>query len=132
MLDATQNYDEPLTLERLYQWHEYLFPKDDNYWLEKIKVGTLRGDEAMQVVPGPHNKRSLHFETPPRDGLDNELENFLAWLEESRGESSLDPLLRAGLAYFWFVILHPFDDGNGRLARVVSDYVLAQGERPSS
>jgi Fic family protein len=133
LLDATQNYEESLTLVRLYQWHEYLFPKseDDSFLLEKIKVGTLRGNEAMQVVSGPHNKRTVHFEAPPRDGLHNQLENFMAWLDESREDSTLDPLLRAGLAHFWFVTLHPFDDGNGRLARVVSDYVLAQGERQS-
>lgn len=133
LLDATQNHSEDLTLDRLYKWHQYLFPEDKKsvFSLGSINVGELRGGEPMQVVSGPHHKRTVHFEAPPRESLESQLDAFLVWLSESREESSLDPLLCAGLAHFWFVTLHPFDDGNGRLARAVSDYVLAQGEQQS-
>lgn len=133
LLDATQNYSEDLTLGRLFKWHRYLFPEDESSLIsfESVKVGELRGDEPMQVVSGPHHKRTVHFEAPARKGLEAQLDDFVSWLTESREDVSLDPLLRAGLAHFWFVTLHPFDDGNGRLARAVSDYVLAQGEQQS-
>lgn len=133
LLDATQNHSEDLTLDRLFKWHRYIFPEDEEstFSFESIIVGELRGDEPMQVVSGPHHKRTVHFEAPPRKGLEAQIDDFLTWLSESRTDTSLDPLLRAGLAHFWFVTLHPFDDGNGRLARAVSDYVLAQGEQQS-
>lgn len=133
LLDATQNHSEDLTLDRLFKWHRYLFTEgeDSSFSFESINVGALRGDEPMQVVSGPHHKRTVHFEAPPRKGLENQINDFLTWLAESRTDTSLDPLLRAGIAHFWFVTLHPFDDGNGRLARAVSDYVLAQGEQQS-
>jgi Fic family protein len=130
LLDATQNHQEPLTLERLYQWHAYLFPEkpEGEFQLQAINVGDLRGNEPMQVVSGPHHKRTVHFEAPPRSGLEKELDHFLTWLEESKQEQGLDPVLRAAEAHLWFVTLHPFDDGNGRLARAISDYALAQAE----
>lgn len=130
LLDATQNYRQPLTLKRLLQWHCLLFPDTDKdvFTLSTVKVGELRGDEPMQVVSGPHNKRKLHFEAPPRKGLEQQLSQFLNWLTESANDPSLDPTLRAALAHLWFVTLHPFDDGNGRLARAISDYALAQAE----
>jgi Fic family protein len=133
LLDATQNYAAPLTLARLYRWHGYLFAEQDDraFQLEQIKVGQLRGDEAMQVVSGPVHKRTVHFEAPPREGLDQQVDAFLAWLAESANDASLDPILRAAKAHFWFVTLHPFDDGNGRLARAISDYALAQAEHQS-
>jgi len=133
LLDATQNCSEELTLERLFKWHQYVFPEQAErvFSLDHIQVGALRGDEPMQVVSGPHHKRIVHFEAPPRQSLDVQLLRFLEWLSASREDVALDPLLRAGIAHFWFVTLHPFDDGNGRLARAVSDYVLAQGERQS-
>ena len=133
LLDATGNHTEDLTLDRLFIWHRYLFPEveESAFSFESINVGELRGDEPMQVVSGPHHKRTVHFEAPPRDCLEAQLDGFLSWLYESRENPSLDPLLRAGLAHIWFVTLHPFDDGNGRLARAVSDYVLAQGEQQS-
>lgn len=133
LLDATQNHSEDLTLDRLFRWHRYLFPEDEDspFSFESINVGELRGHEPMQVVSGPHYKRTVHFEAPPKEGLEAQLDNFLSWLSDSRSDTLLDPLLRAGLAHFWFVTLHPFDDGNGRLARAVSDYVLAQGEQQS-
>ena len=137
LLDATQNHQQPLTLERLYQWHRYLFPEkpDDEFTLTEVIVGDLRGDEPMQVVSGPHQKRTVHFEAPPKTAvnengksLEDQLNEFLAWLQSSKSDKTLDPILRAAQAHLWFVTLHPFDDGNGRLARAITDYVLAQAE----
>ena len=82
----------------------------------------------MQVVSGPHNKRKQHFEAPPRKGLEEQLTTFLDWLAVSESDKALDPILRAAQAHLWFVTLHPFDDGNGRLARAITDYALAQAE----
>ena len=93
-----------------------------------IRVGTLRGDEPMQVVSGRLDRPTIHFEAPPRLGLELQLDTFLDWFEVSRTQTDLDPLLRAGIAHFWFVTLHPFDDGNGRLTRTITDLALAQGE----
>ena len=93
-----------------------------------ILVGTLRGDEPMQVVSGRLDRPTVQFEAPPRQGLEQQIERFLSWFEASRDQVSLDPLLRAGIAHFWFVTLHPFDDGNGRLTRTITDLALAQGE----
>jgi Fic family protein len=129
MLDATQHFAEPLTLERLLDWHEWLFPdQDSSFTAQSIRVGALRGDDPMQVVSGRLDKPIVHFEAPPRRGLERQLETFLEWFESSRHEVGLDPLLRAGIAHFWFVTLHPFDDGNGRLTRTLTDLALAQGE----
>jgi Fic family protein len=130
LLDATEHYAQPLTQERLYQWHRYLFPEEENdaFTLTTIKAGELRGDEPMQVVSGPHQKRTIHFEAPPREGLEDQLNTFLTWLDASKNNTTLDPILRAAKAHFWFVTLHPFDDGNGRLARAITDYALAQAE----
>jgi Fic family protein len=122
LLDATRAHQQPLDLERLYSWHRWLFPSDDN-------LGTLRGEEPMQVVSGRVDRPTVHFEAPPRAGLEEQLAAFLAWFESSRSDASLDPLLRAGIAHFWFVTLHPFDDGNGRLTRAITDLALAQGEQ---
>jgi Fic family protein len=137
LLDATQNNQQPLTLERLYQWHRYLFPEKSagEVTLSEVAVGELRGDEPMQVVSGPHQKRTVHFEAPPKaatekngKNLEDQLNDFLAWLQKSDTDNSLDPILRAAQAHLWFVTLHPFDDGNGRLARAITDYALAQAE----
>jgi Fic family protein len=137
LVDATQNHQQPLTLERLYQWHHYLFPEktDDEHTLTEVAVGQLRGDQPMQVVSGPHLKRTIHFEAPPKTAPDNngknledQLNYFLTWLQTSEADNTLDPILRAAQAHLWFVTLHPFDDGNGRLARAITDYVLAQAE----
>jgi Fic family protein len=129
MLDATQHFAEPLTLERLLEWHEWLFP-DHNADLasRSIHVGAVRGDEPMQVVSGRLDRPTVHFEAPPRQGLERQLETFLNWFEASRNQTGLDPILRAGVAHLWFVTLHPFDDGNGRLTRTLTDLALAQGE----
>ncbi|MBV7555719.1 Fic family protein [Pseudomonas sp. PDM28] len=129
MLDATQHFAEPLTLDRLLHWHGWLFPEQDGDLATRaIRVGALRGDEPMQVVSGRLDKPTAHFEAPPRPGLERQLEIFLDWFECGRSQAGLDPLLRAGIAHFWFVTLHPFDDGNGRLTRTITDLALAQGE----
>lgn len=129
MLDATHGFDEPLTLARLLEWHSWLFPAEEAMFSARpILVGTLRGDEPMQVVSGRLDQPTVHFEAPPRQGLEQQIERFLSWFEASRNQVSLDPLLRAGIAHFWFVTLHPFDDGNGRLTRTITDLALAQGE----
>lgn len=128
-LDATVRHDQPLTVARLCTWHRWLFPEDDSPLASRIHVGTLRGDAPMQVVSGRLDRPTVHFEAPPRQGLEAQLEAFLAWFEHSREDVSLDPLLRAGIAHFWFVTLHPFDDGNGRLTRAITDLALAQGEQ---
>ena len=129
MLDATQQFAQPLTLERLLDWHEWLFPdQDTDLATRSIRVGALRGDDPMQVVSGRLDRPTVHFEAPPRLGLERQLESFLSWFDSSRNLAGLDPLLRAGIAHFWFVTLHPFDDGNGRLTRTITDLALAQGE----
>jgi len=129
LLDATRHFTQSLTLERLLDWHEWLFP-DQQVALaaRSIRVGALRGADPMQVVSGRLDRPVIHFEAPPRQGLERQLETFLEWFEASRNQAGLDPLLRAGIAHFWFVTLHPFDDGNGRLTRTLTDLALAQGE----
>lgn len=129
LLDATRHVDQPLTLERLLEWHEWLFPDAERDLAHRqIRVGTLRGDEPMQVVSGRLDRPTVHFQAPPRQGLEQQLPAFIKWFETSRHQADLDPLLRAGIAHFWFVTLHPFDDGNGRLTRTLTDLALAQGE----
>jgi Fic family protein len=128
MLDATQRYDEPLDMPRLLHWHAWLFPQQDALLAHPIRVGSLRGEEPMQVVSGRIDRPTVHFEAPPREGLEAQVEAFLNWFNQSRGDVALDPLLRAGMAHFWFVTLHPFDDGNGRLTRAITDLALAQAE----
>lgn len=130
MMDAINNLDTPLTPGRLFQWHEWLFP-DVSTSLQHIQVGTLRGVDVMQVVSGRIDKPKVHFEAPPRDVLDNELTRFIDWFNQSRDHVTLDPLLRAAICHLWFVTLHPFDDGNGRITRALTDLALAQADRQS-
>ncbi len=135
MWEATSALDEPLTEARLLQWHAWLFAgelADNSGFLgRKIRVGGWRGPDAMQVVSGRIDRPTVHFEAPPREGLEERIAEFLAWFNASRADATLDPLLRAAIAHFWFVTLHPFDDGNGRLTRALTDLALAQGERQS-
>ena len=131
MWDATTNLDAPLSEERLLQWHAWLFADDDGFLGRKIRIGGWRGLESMQVVSGRIDRPTVHFEAPPRDGLESRIGEFVAWFNASRSEPGLDPLLRAAIAHFWFVTLHPFDDGNGRITRALTDLALAQGERQS-
>lgn len=129
MMDATQQFAQPFTLARLFNWHHLLFPTPEaGFAARALNVGTLRGDEPMQVVSGRLDRPTVHFEAPPRKGLEHALDEFLQWFETSRDQPELDPLVRAGVAHFWFVTLHPFDDGNGRLTRAITDLALAQGE----
>jgi len=128
MLDATRHADAPLDLPRLLQWHRWLFAASDDLLPTGIQVGALRGSEPMQVVSGRIDRPTVHFEAPPREGLEAQLDDFIAWFNASRQDNTLDPLLRAGVAHFWFVTLHPFDDGNGRLTRALTDLALAQAQ----
>lgn len=129
LLDATRAHQKPLDEQRLFTWHRWLFPSDDQLLARPLHIGALRGEEPMQVVSGRIDHPTVHFEAPPRSGLEKQLADFLSWFESSRSDASLDPFLRAGIAHFWFVTLHPFDDGNGRLTRAITDLALAQGEQ---
>ena len=125
-LDATRQYDSPLTAERLFGWQASLFPTGYS-GLHQILIGTLRGEEPMQVVSGRIGHEHVHFTAPPREGLEEGLDRFLAWFNAS--PTDLNGLIRAGIAHLWFVTLHPFEDGNGRLARAITDMALSQDER---
>lgn len=129
LIDATRECQPSLDLPRLLNWHRWLFPVDESLAARPLRIGELRGKEPMQVVSGRLDRPTVHFEAPPREGLDQQLMEFLAWFESSRNDAALDPLLRAGIAHFWFVTLHPFDDGNGRLTRAITDMALAQSEQ---
>jgi len=126
LLDATRDFASPLTAARLSGWQAALFPTGYS-GLHQIRTGTLRGDDPMQVISGPVGHERVHFCAPPRAGLDLELERFLAWFNAFPAD--LEGLIRAGLAHLWFVTLHPFEDGNGRLARAITDMALSQDER---
>ena len=126
VLDATANCNAPVTRDRLFGWHAALFPTGYS-GLVRIIVGGWRDDASgpMQVVSGPIGRQRVHFETPPADGLESETARFLAWANSASNEP---PLIKAGLAHLWFVTLHPFDDGNGRIARAVGDLFLARAD----
>ena len=127
MLDATRGYDRPLTGERLFAWHASLFPTGRS-GMTKIRVGAWRDDAGgpMEVVSGALGKERVHYVAPPAARLDAEIAAFLDWFD---GETDIDPVLKAGLAHLWFVTVHPFDDGNGRIARAIADMALARSER---
>lgn len=126
MMDATGNYHLPLTRERLWDWQAALFPGGRS-GMTRIIVGNWRDDSygPMQVVSGPIGKERVHFEAPPAERVDHEMGLFLDWFNNS----DEDWVTKAGVAHLWFVTVHPFDDGNGRLARAVSDMALARSER---
>jgi Fic family protein len=127
VLDATQRHQAPLTAERLFGWHAALFPTGYSS-LTKIRVGQWRDDAQgpMQVVSGPIHRQKVHYEAPPAHRLDAEMRDFLHWFNVDTHD---DPVIKAGLAHLWFVTLHPFEDGNGRIARAVSDMGLARAEQ---
>lgn len=130
MMEAITQREEPLTLDRLCQWHQWLFPASE-WTIKRLNVGTLRGEEPMQVVSGRLDRPVVHFEAPPRRGLEKQLDDFIAWFNRSRDDVMLDPLLRAAICHLWFVTLHPFDDGNGRITRALTDLALAQADSQS-
>lgn len=125
-LDATRHYNRPLTEERLFGWHAALFPTGRS-GMTKIRAGAWRDDSTgpMQVVSGPTGKEHVHFEAPKTSRLPREMKAFLKWFES--GEHT-DLVLKAGLAHLWFVTIHPFEDGNGRIARAIADMALARSE----
>ncbi len=123
MLDATQKHQKSLTETRLFSWHNALFPTQRS-GLKHIKVGAWRPEEAgpMQVVSGPMGREKVHFEAPEASRLHAEMVAFLDWFEHAKG---VDLVIKAGVSHFWFVTIHPFEDGNGRIARAISDMCLA-------
>jgi len=125
MLDATQYYEAPLTAERLFDWHAALFPTGRS-GMGRIIVGAWRSSESgpMQVVSGPIGRERVHYEAPAAEQLDEEMSRLLEWFETA----SPDPVIKAGVAHLWFVTIHPFDDGNGRIARAIADLALARAE----
>ena len=131
MWDVTANLDAPLTEARLLHWHSSLFAGGAARSGHTLRIGDWRGPDTMQVVSGRIDRPTVHFEAPPREGLEARIAEFLDWFNGCRDAANLDPLLRAALAHFWFVTLHPFDDGNGRMTRTLTDLALAQGERHS-
>jgi Fic family protein len=126
MLDATQNFDKPLTKERFFDWHAALFPTGRS-GMTKIIVGTWRDESSgsMEVISGPMGRERIHFEAPHASRLEKEMANFINWFN---GKQKLDPVIKAAIAHLWFVTIHPFEDGNGRIARAISDMQLARSE----
>jgi Fic family protein len=126
VLDATANCNASVTRDRLFGWHAALFPTGYS-GLARINVGGWRNDAAgpMQVISGPLRRQRVHFEAPPAEQLESETNRFLAWANSASNEP---PLIKAGLAHLWFVTLHPFDDGNGRIARAVGDLFLTRAD----
>jgi len=129
LLDATQNFDNLLTKERLFAWHAALFPTGYDGML-KITVADWRKNEGgpMQVVSGAMGKERIHFEAPDSSLLENEMIQFINWFNSA---VALDPVMKAAIAHLWFVTVHPFDDGNGRIARTIADMQLARADRSS-
>ena len=123
MLDATQHYKKPLTEERLFGWHGALFPSGYS-GMHKIEVGCYRSGE-MQIVSGAMGKEKIHYDAVPAARVKTEMDHFLDWFNE---ETKIDPVMKAAIAHFWFIIIHPFDDGNGRIARAISDLLLARAD----
>jgi Fic family protein len=127
VLDATGHFDHPLTAERLFGWHAALFPTGYSN-LAEIRTGGWRDDASgpMQVVSGPVGRRKVHYEAPPTHLLDAEMADFLRWFNQHQEP---DQTVKAGLAHLWFVTIHPFDDGNGRIARAIGDMILARADQ---
>lgn len=129
MMDATRNYDISLTAERLFGWHAALFPTGRS-GMTRIRVGDWRDDSTgqMQVVSGPYGRERVHYTAPPAATVTAEMDAFLAWFN---APFSSDPVIKAALAHLWFVTIHPFEDGNGRIARAIADLALARSEGSS-
>jgi Fic family protein len=131
LLDATVNHERALNADRLFGWHAALFPIGFS-GMRRIRVAAWRDDRdgPMRVVSGPIGREKAHYVAPPADRLKSEMKQFFNWWEKSRGE--VDGILRAGIAHLWFAAVHPFDDGNGRIARTLTDMALAQDENLST
>ncbi|MFC1529291.1 Fic family protein [Gemmatimonadota bacterium] len=129
MVDATQHFDKPLDEQRLLDWHSAIFPTGRS-GMSVIRAGAWRDDlkGPMQVVSGQVGNPTIHFEAPPAKQLEAEVSTFLNWYND---ESDIDDVLKAGIAHLWFVTIHPFDDGNGRIARAVAEMTLARSEKRS-
>ena len=126
IIDAKQNSKEPLTKEKLFVWHKALFPTGQSGF-KKILVGKFRIDEeSMQIVSGSWEKEKVHYEAPPSSMMEKMMSEYLKWLNEDIDSSSI--VYKASIAHLWFLLIHPFDDGNGRIARAVSDYILSKSE----
>lgn len=128
MLDATQNYNAELTADRLFRWHSSLFPAGRS-GMVKIVVGRWRENEKndpMQVISGAMGKEKVHYQAPDSVLLANEMQQFMDWFNN---EMSLDPIIKAGIAHLWFLTIHPFDDGNGRISRTIADMQLARADQ---
>ncbi len=127
MLDATQKYDQPLTKERLCNWHAALFPTGRS-GMHKITVADWRKDETgpMQVISGPMGKEKVHYQAPSAAVVEKEISRFINWFNN---ENNMEPVLISGLAHLWFITIHPFDDGNGRIARAIADMQLARADK---
>lgn len=127
MLDATGNHDTPLSKERLFDWQAALFPSGRS-GMQRITVGHWRSTSsgAMQIVSGPFGREKIHYEAPGFERLDSEMKTFIRWFN---GHLESDPVIGAALAHFWFVTIHPFEDGNGRIARALADMMLARSEK---
>jgi Fic family protein len=126
MLDATQNYRQPLDEERLFGWQAALFPAGRS-GIHKINTGCYRTGE-MQVVSGPVGIEKIHYQAPSPGQVKSEMDVYLSWLNT---DTKIDIVLKAAIAHFWFIIIHPFEDGNGRIARAISDYLLARADNSS-
>lgn len=125
LIDANTNYNTDLTLERLFGWHNALFPRGYSGYF-KINVATFRGEETMEVVSGEPGKEKTFYVAPPRDTIEADMNRFLDWFN-----STDESLIKAAIAHLWFVIIHPFDDGNGRITRAITDLVLSKIEQSS-
>lgn len=125
IIDANTNYNQDLTLERLFGWHNALFPKGYSGFY-KINTASFRGEETMQIVGGYAGSEVVYYEAPPRANLENEMQNFLNWFNTTN-----ESLIKVCMAHLWFVIIHPFDDGNGRITRAITDLVLSKIENSS-
>lgn len=128
MMDATRNYEKSLTRERLFDWHSALFPTARSGMRRTIIIGTWRTKESgpMQVVSGPIGREKVHFEAPAYNRIEKEMSVFFDWFNDLH---EIDPVIQSALAHFWFVTIHPFEDGNGRIARAIADMVLARSEK---
>jgi Fic family protein len=125
MLDAVRSSNKPLTHERLFNWHAALFPTGRS-GIYPITVAAYRvGIEPMQVVSGAMGREKVHYEAPPSDVVPSMMDEFLDWVN---GEQNIDPILKAAIAHLWFVAIHPFDDGNGRITRTITDMLLAKAD----